>query len=53
MVVTVHDNAIRRTILNISPIHGAIDCSISMFIQDTIGEPIMMVAVYGAVWDSI
>ena len=53
IVVTVHDKAIRRTIVNISAIHGAIDCSISMSIQDTIGKPIMMVAVYGTVWNSI
>ena len=53
IVVTVLDMAIRRAILNISAIHGAIDGSISMSIQDTIGKPIMMVAVYGTVWNSI
>ena len=53
IVVTVLDMAIRRAILNISPIHGAIDGFISMSIQDTIGKPIMMVAVYGTVWNSI
>ena len=45
--------AIRRAILNISAIHGAIDGSISMSVQDTIVKPIMIVAVYGTVWNSI
>ena len=53
IVVTVLDMAIRRAILNINPIHGAINGSISMSIQDTIGKSIMMVAVYGTVWNSI